>query len=193
MKIVFATNNLHKLSEVQALLDKRFEIKTLRQCGIVEDIPEEQDTIEGNASQKAHYVYDRVQEACFADDTGLEVKALNGAPGVHSARYAGEEHDFEANNVLLLKNLEGVEDRSARFRTVISLLIDGVEHQFEGVVEGRIIDEYRGSEGFGYDPIFIPEGSDRTFAQMSAAEKNALSHRGRAVKKLVAYLQTIEK
>ena len=193
MKFVFATNNLHKLSEVQALLDKRFEIKTLRQCGIVEDIPEEQDTIEGNASQKAHYVYDRVQEACFADDTGLEVKALNGAPGVHSARYAGDEHDFEANNVLLLKNLEGVEDRSARFRTVISLLIDGVEHQFEGVVEGRIIDEYRGSEGFGYDPIFIPEGSDRTFAQMSAAEKNALSHRGRAVKKLVAYLQTIEK
>ncbi len=193
MKIIFATNNAHKLSEVQAVLGDGFTLVTPRECGITEDIPEDQDTLEGNASQKSHYLYDRTREDCFADDTGLEVEALGGAPGVHSARYATDGHDFDANNRLLLKNMEGKTNRKARFRTVISLIINGEEHQFEGIVEGRIIDHEIGHEGFGYDPMFIPDGYDRTFAQMTAEEKNAISHRGRAVKKLVAYLQSIEK
>ncbi|MEG2613632.1 MAG: RdgB/HAM1 family non-canonical purine NTP pyrophosphatase [Alistipes sp.] len=193
MKIIFATNNAHKLAEVQSVLGSDFSLVTPHQCGIDEEIPETQTTLEGNASQKAHYLYDRTRLDCFADDTGLEVTALGGAPGVHSARYATSGHDFAANNRLLLKNLEGATDRSARFRTVISLILDGVEHQFEGIVSGRIIEQETGDEGFGYDPLFVPDGSDCTFAQMGLDEKNKISHRARAVRKLVDYLQKLNK
>lgn len=193
MKIVFATNNAHKLSEVEAVLGPRFTLLTPRDCGITEEIPEEQPTLEGNASQKAHYLFERTGLDCFADDTGLEVAALGGAPGVHSARYATDGHDFEANNRLLLENLRGRSNRRARFRTVISLILGGEEHLFEGVVEGRIVERETGHEGFGYDPLFVPDGCDKTFAQMTTEEKNALSHRGRAVRKLAAYLHSIEK
>lgn len=193
MKIIFATNNAHKLSEVQAVLGDSFELVTPRMCGVEEDIPETAATLEGNASQKSHYLYEKTGLDCFADDTGLEVEALGGEPGVHSARYATDGHDFAANNRLLLKNLEGKENRRARFRTVISLIEGGEEHLFEGIVEGRIIDHESGSEGFGYDPLFVPDGFDRTFAEMTAEEKNAVSHRGRAVRKLVAYLHEKQK
>ena len=188
-EIIFATNNAHKLSEVQAVLGDNFKLITPRDCGITEDIPETAATLEGNASQKSHYLYDRVGKNCFADDTGLEVEALGGEPGVRSARYATDGHDFEANNRLLLKNLEGVANRKARFRTVISLILDGEEHLFEGIVEGHIAESEAGCGGFGYDPLFIPEGYDCTFAEMSAEEKNAISHRGRAVQKLVEFLK----
>lgn len=188
-KLIFATNNAHKLSEVQALLGDAFTLVTLRECGITEDIPETADTLEGNALQKARYVYEKTGLDCFADDTGLEVDALRGAPGVHSARYATDGHDFAANNRLLLKNLEGITDRTARFRTVIALILDGVEYTFEGRVEGTIATAESGSEGFGYDPLFVPSGEIITFAQMSAEAKNAISHRGRAVAKLVNFLK----
>ena len=188
-EIIFATNNAHKLAEVQAVLGEGFRLLTPRECGITEDIPETQPTLEGNASQKAHYLFDRTERNCFADDTGLEVYALGGAPGVHSARYATDGHDFDANNRLLLKNLEGVTDRRARFRTVISLILDGCEHQFEGIVEGCIAEQAAGVEGFGYDPLFIPDGFSKTFAEMTAEEKNAVSHRGRAVRRLVEFLR----
>ena len=188
-KLIFATNNAHKLGEVQALLGDAFTLVTLRECGITEDIPETADTLEGNALQKARYVYEKTGLECFADDTGLEVDALGGAPGVHSARYATDGHDFAANNRLLLKNLEGVTDRTARFRTVIALILDGVEYTFEGRVEGTIATAESGSEGFGYDPLFVPSGEIITFAQMSAEAKNAISHRGRAVAKLVNFLK----
>lgn len=193
MKIIFATNNAHKLSEVQAVLGDGYTLVTPRECGVTEEIPEEQETLEGNASQKAHYLHDRTGLDCFADDTGLEVEALGGAPGVHSARYATDGHDFAANNRLLLKNLEGVENRRARFRTVISLILNDEEHLFEGIVEGRILDRETGHEGFGFDPLFVPDGYERTFAEMSPAEKNAISHRGRAVRKLAEYLHAHEK
>ena len=193
MKILFATNNAHKLKEVQAVLGPTFELVTPHDCGVDEEIPEEQPTLEGNASQKAHYLHARTGLDCFADDTGLEVEALGGAPGVHSARYATDGHDFAANNRLLLRNLEGQTNRRARFRTVISLLLGGEEHLFEGVVQGCIIDHEQGSEGFGYDPLFIPDGYDRTFAQMTTEQKNAVSHRARAVRKLADYLHSIEK
>ena len=193
MKIIFATNNAHKLSEVQAVLGPDFELVTPHSVGITEEIPEQQDTIAGNASQKARYVHDRTGCDCFADDTGLEVEALGGAPGVHSARYATDGHDFAANNELLLRNLEGVGNRRARFRTVISLILDGEEHLFEGIVEGRILDHETGHEGFGFDPLFVPDGYDRTFAEMTTEEKNAVSHRARAVRKLADYLHSIGK
>ncbi|WP_304583208.1 RdgB/HAM1 family non-canonical purine NTP pyrophosphatase [uncultured Alistipes sp.] len=193
MKILFATNNAHKLSEVSEVLGDGFRLLTPRDCGVTEEIPETQPTLEGNALQKARYLHDRTGLDCFADDTGLEVAALGGAPGVRSARYATDGHDFAANNRLLLKNLEGTTDRRARFRTVIALILNGEEHFFEGIVEGRIIDAERGAEGFGYDPLFIPDGGDKTFAEMSAEEKNAVSHRGRAVRRLAAYLHSIEK
>jgi len=188
MKIIFATNNRHKLEEVQAVLGEGFRLVTPRELGITEDIPEEQATLEGNASQKARYLYDRTGENCFADDTGLEVAALDGAPGVRSARYAGPGHDSQKNMELLLHNMEGRTDRRARFRTVISLILDGKEHLFEGTVEGTILSAPRGEGGFGYDPVFVPDGHDTTFAEMSAEAKNAISHRGRAVAKLVSFL-----
>lgn len=190
-RLIFATNNAHKLGEVQALLGDAFELVTLRECGITEDIPETADTLEGNALQKACYVYEKTGMDCFADDTGLEVDALGGAPGVHSARYATDGHDFAANNRLLLKNLEAITDRTARFRTVIALILDGVEYTFEGRVEGTIATAESGSEGFGYDPLFVPSGEIITFAQMSAEAKNTISHRGRAVAKLVNFLKTL--
>ncbi len=193
MEIVFATNNAHKLSEVQAVLGDGFRLLTPRDCGVTEEIPETQETLEGNALQKARYLHERTGLDCFADDTGLEVAALGGAPGVHSARYATDGHDFAANNRLLLKNLAGQENRRARFRTVVALILGGEEHLFEGIVEGRIVDAQRGGEGFGYDPLFIPEGCDKTFAEMSAEEKNAVSHRGRAIRKLAAYLHATNK
>ena len=188
-KIVFATGNAHKLAEVQAVLGDGFQLVTAAEAGITEEIPENGDTLEENASQKSHYLHDRLGMDCFADDTGLEVDALGGAPGVHSARYATDGHDFAANNRLLLKNMEGKADRRARFRTVISLIMEGREYLFEGRVEGRIAESESGSGGFGYDPLFIPEGSSVSFAEMSAEEKNAISHRGRAVRKLAEFLQ----
>ena len=189
MKIVFATNNAHKLAEVQAVLGDAYELVTPRMCGVEEEIPENQPTLEGNASEKSHYLRARTGLDCFADDTGLEVEALDGAPGVHSARYASDGHDFAANNRLLLRNLEGVANRRARFRTVISLLVGDEEHLFAGVGEGRSVERESGAEGFGYDPLVVPDGCDRTFAEMSPDEKNAVSHRGRAVRKLAAFLR----
>lgn len=189
MKIVFATNNAHKLSEVRAVLGEGYELVTLKEVGITEDIPETGATLDENASLKAHYVYERTGLDCFADDTGLEVEALDGAPGVHSARYATDGHDFKANNRKLLAELQGADNRRARFRTVISLIRGGVEQQVEGIVEGTIATEESGAEGFGYDPLFIPTGHNRTFAEMTAEEKNAISHRGRAVAKLAEILQ----
>lgn len=189
MKIVFATNNTHKLSEVRAVLGEGFELVTLREVGITEDIPETGATLDENASIKARYVYERTGLDCFADDTGLEVEALNGAPGVHSARYATDGHDFAANNRKLLRELNGITNRRARFRTVISLIRGGEELQVEGIVRGTIATEESGNEGFGYDPLFIPEGYDHTFADMSADQKNAISHRGRAVAELVKALK----
>ena len=183
-KIVFATNNAHKLEEVRAIVGDRFEIIPLAQTGITEEIPETADTLDGNALQKARYVFERTGLDCFADDTGLEVDALGGAPGVRSARYATDGHDFAANNRKLLKELENKSNRAARFRTVISLIRGGEELQVEGIVRGTIATEESGCEGFGYDPLFIPEGESVTFAEMSADEKNAISHRGRAVQAL---------
>ena len=188
--MIFATNNAHKLDEVRAILGDGFELTTLREAGITEDIPENEPTIEGNALAKARYVWQKCGTSCFADDTGLEVDALGGAPGVHSARYATDGHDFKANRDKLLAEMEGKSDRRARFRTVVALILDGTEYTFEGIVEGTIIDHMSGTEGFGYDPMFVPEGETRTFAEMSAEEKNAISHRGRAVAKLVEFLQT---
>lgn len=188
MKIVFATNNAHKLAEVKAVLGEGFELVTLKEVGITEDIPETGETLDENASIKARYVFERTGLDCFADDTGLEVEALNGAPGVRSARYATDGHDFAANNRKLLRELEGKENRKARFRTVISLIRSGVELQVEGIVNGRIATEESGCEGFGYDPLFIPEDKSVTFAEMTADEKNSISHRGRAVAELVKVL-----
>ena len=189
IKIVFATNNAHKIAEVKAVLGEGYELVTLKEVGITEDIPETGATLDENASLKARYVYNRTGLDCFADDTGLEVEALNGAPGVHSARYATDGHDFKANNRKLLHELQGADNRHARFRTVISLIRGGVEQHVEGIVEGTIAREESGAEGFGYDPLFIPTGHDRSFAEMSVEEKNAISHRGRAVAKLAAILQ----
>ena len=188
MKIVFATHNAHKVSEVQAVLGSEYQLVTATEAGISEEIPETQPTIEGNALQKARYVYEHTGLNCFADDTGLEVEALNGAPGAYSARYAGEHVSYADNNKLLLKNLAGCQNRKARFRTVIALILDGKEHLFEGRVEGTIATEPHGEGGFGYDPLFIPEDSQLTFAEMSPEAKNGISHRGRAVAKLVAFL-----
>ena len=193
MKIVFATNNRNKLAEIQSILGDRFEIVSLKDIGCDADIPETGSTLEENAMQKARYIYDNYGLSVFADDTGLEVAALGGAPGVHSARYATDGHDFAANNRLLLRNLAGQTDRRARFRTVIALILGGEEHRFEGIGEGRIIEHETGDEGFGYDPLFVPDGYDRTFAQMSVEEKNAVSHRARAVRKLVEFLKNVER
>lgn len=187
-KLIFATNNKNKLREVSEMLHESYELSTPVDFGITEDIPETCNTIEGNASQKSHYIYERVNVNCFADDTGLEVDALNGEPGVYSARYAGEEKSSDSNMDLLLKNLDGTANRKARFRTVISIILSGEEHLFEGVVEGRITNEKSGCKGFGYDPIFIPDGYDITFAEMDSVTKNKISHRGRAVQQLIKFL-----
>lgn len=187
-KLVIATNNAHKLEEIRAILGDRIELLSLKEIHCEEDIPEDADTLEGNASLKARYVYDRYGLDCFADDTGLEVEALNGAPGVHTARYATDGHDTDANVRKLLSELAGKENRKARFRTIISLIEDGQEQQFEGIVNGTIAESKQGDKGFGYDPIFIPEGYDETFAQLGVEVKNQISHRSRAVAKLCEYL-----
>ncbi|MBO4499522.1 MAG: non-canonical purine NTP diphosphatase [Bacteroidaceae bacterium] len=191
MKIVFATNNAHKLDEVSRMLGKNIELLSLSDIGCDEDIPETADTFSGNALMKARYVMEHYKIDCFADDTGLEVKSLGGAPGVLSARYAGN-HDSEANMEKLLHELEGKNDRSAQFCTVIALLINGEEHLFEGIVTGHIAESRQGTGGFGYDPIFIPDGYSESFAQLDIDEKNCISHRGRAVRKLVDYLNTLQ-
>ncbi len=189
MKLVFATNNHHKINELQAILGRGFELLSLEDIGCHEEIPEEQPTLEGNAGQKAFFIYEKYGYPCFADDTGLEIDTLNGEPGVCSARYAGEARDSQANMDKVLKKLENIKDRRARFRTVISLVMNGQEKQFEGIVEGEIITEKRGNTGFGYDPIFLPRGFQKTFAEMSLDEKNQISHRARAVQKLMDYLK----
>jgi XTP/dITP diphosphohydrolase len=191
LKIVFATQNPNKLQEIKAMLPAGIELSGLDNLGLIEEIPETQDTLEGNALQKARYVYERFGVNCFADDTGLEVEALNGRPGVHSARYAGEGKDSNANMDKLLEELKNSDNRRAQFRTVIALIIDGEELLFNGIVEGEIIDEKRGNEGFGYDPIFVPKGYKETFAQMPLPEKNRISHRFKATKMLADYLMSL--
>lgn len=189
-EIVFATNNQHKLSEMRAIIGDRFTVRSLAEIGCHEDIPETADTLEGNALMKARYVKEKYGYDCFADDTGLMVDALGGAPGVYSARYAGPGHDSVANTRLLLKNLEGTTDRSARFVTVIALIMGGETLTFEGAVEGEILPVPDGDGGFGYDPVFKPRESAVSFARMSAEDKNSISHRGRATRKLIDYLST---
>lgn len=190
-KLVFATNNAHKLEEVAAILGNQVELLSLNDIGCQTDIPETAETLEGNALLKSSYIYKNYHLDCFADDTGLEVEALNGAPGVYSARYAGGEgHDAQANMFKLLHELEGKENRKAQFRTAISLILDGKEYLFEGVIKGEIIKEKRGDSGFGYDPVFMPEGYDRTFAELGNDIKNQISHRALAVQKLCEFLQS---
>lgn len=186
-KIVFATNNNHKLDELRKLTEGKIEILSLNDIDCHDDIPETADTLEGNALIKARWVKDRYGYDCFADDTGLEVDALEGAPGVYSARYAGDEHDSKANMRLLLENMKGKNDRKARFRTVIALIEGDDVHTFEGKVEGVITETPKGDSGFGYDPVFRPENMEITFAEMDAIAKNSISHRGRAVAKLIDY------
>lgn len=187
--LVFATNNKHKLEEVSSLTSRGFHIVSLAGIGCSEDIPETEPTLEGNALLKARYVHSRYGHDCFADDTGLEVDALDGRPGVYSARYGGKTHDFEANMDKVLEELEGKQNRKAQFRTVIALILEGEEFLFEGIVRGNMLTERHGAEGFGYDPIFQPEGCEHTFAEMTMEEKNSMSHRARAVSKLAEFLQ----
>lgn len=190
MKLVFATNNAHKLKEIRAMLGTDIEILSLADIDCHDDIPETADTLQGNALIKARWVKERYGFDCFADDTGLEVSALGGAPGVHTARYAyPDRHDPEANTQKLLEALKNKNDRSARFRTVIALIYNGEEHLFEGIVNGQIATEKRGTEGFGYDPVFSPEDTGRTFAELGVEVKNRISHRARAVQKLVDFLR----
>jgi XTP/dITP diphosphohydrolase len=189
MELVFATANQNKVKEIQLLLPPSIRLLGLQDINCVEDVPETSDTIEGNASQKAWYIYEKYNVNCFADDTGLEVDALQGRPGVMSARYAGPAKDAKSNMTRVLKELSDADHRIAKFKTVISLVINGAERQFTGVVEGEITNDLRGTGGFGYDPIFLPTGYDRTFAEMSIEEKNIMSHRARAVQKLVNFLQ----
>ena len=189
-ELIFATNNLHKLTEIQSLIGDKFAIKSLQQIGCTEDIPETALTLEGNALLKAQYVFNRYGNDCFADDTGLEIEALDGRPGVFSARYATDGHDFEANIDKVLEELTGIKNRKARFRTVMVLILEGSVHYFEGIVNGKIIHERKGIKGFGYDPVFLPEGYEQTFAEMPLAEKNLISHRANAVNKLVDFLKS---
>ncbi|HRK52370.1 MAG TPA: non-canonical purine NTP diphosphatase [Cyclobacteriaceae bacterium] len=189
MELCFATNNQHKLDEVSQLLGDSFKVVSLEAIGCTEELPEEQDTLEGNSLQKAKYVSDKFNINCFADDTGLEVEALGGEPGVHSARYAGEQRNNEDNISLLLEKLSNQSNRSARFRTVITLILGNQIHQFEGIVNGEILKSRRGEKGFGYDPLFLPEGMNRSMAELTSSEKNAISHRGDAIRKLVAFLK----
>lgn len=188
MKLVFASNNKHKIKEISALLGGRITLVCLEDIGILEDIPEDYPTIEGNALAKARHVYDKTGMDVFADDTGLEVEVLGGAPGVHSARFAGEEKDFEKNIDKLLEMMKNADDRRALFRTVIALIKEGREYLFEGRVYGTILRERRGTEGFGYDPVFLPDGLDLTFAEMSLEQKNIISHRAEAFGKLRSFL-----
>ncbi|HYK45556.1 MAG TPA: RdgB/HAM1 family non-canonical purine NTP pyrophosphatase [Parafilimonas sp.] len=186
--LIFATNNKHKIYEVCSLVGERFQVMTLNDAGIDIDIPEPHDTIQANASEKSRTIYQLTGKNCFAEDTGLEVHALNGAPGVKSARYAGEQKSFDENIEKLLLELKAIEDRSAQFKTVVSLIWNGQEHLFEGITKGQIIVEKRGRNGFGYDPVFVPEGSEKTFGEMSLDQKNIFSHRRKAIDKLIGFL-----
>lgn len=189
MKLCFATNNDHKISEVQKCLPADIALVSLKEIGCVEQLAETTATIPGNSRQKAEYVFQHYHVDCFADDSGLEVEALNGAPGVDSAMYAGPQRSHKDNIELLLKNLEGIAFRKARFITVITLILHGTSHQFEGILNGTIIDSPRGTGGFGYDPVFVPEGETRTLAELTMDEKNAISHRARAIQKLLHFLE----
>lgn len=188
-KLIFATNNPNKVKEVKKVIGDKFEVVSLKEFGYTEDIPEPHDTLEENAYEKSSTIHKKFGVNCFSEDTGLEVIALGGKPGVKSARYAGEVCSASDNIDLLLANMEGIENRAAQFRTVVSLILEDVEYQFEGKIEGRIIHSCRGEKGFGYDPIFVPNGYDVTFAEMDLAEKNRISHRAKAVKKLVEFLK----
>jgi len=188
IQLVFATNNINKLREIKHILGNSFSLLSLRDIGMEADIPENEATLEGNAMHKARHIYEKTGMNVFADDTGLEIDALGGLPGVHSARFAGKSKDSGANIEKVLAMMGQAENRNARFRTVIALILDGKEFLFEGVSEGRIIREKTGSEGFGYDPVFVPEGENRTFAEMTLAEKNRISHRARAFEKLRDFL-----
>lgn len=190
-KLIFATNNKHKLNEIREMLGKDFELVSLCEIGCTEEIPENKDTLEGNASQKSHYIFEKFGFDCFADDTGLEVEALNNAPGVFSARYAGPKKNSNDNMNKLLFELDKIKNRKARFRTVISLLINGEEILFEGIVNGQILTHAKGEKGFGYDPVFQPEGYHVSFAEMDLGEKNKISHRGEAFRKLINYLNKL--
>ena len=190
--IIFATNNQHKVDEVRQVLGNLFKIITLKEAGIEIDIPEPHNTLEANATEKSMTINKLTGKNCFSEDTGLEVVVLNGAPGVHSARYAGEGRSFKANIEKLLKNMGTTENRQARFITIISLILDNREFQFEGICEGKIILEERGENGFGYDPVFMPSGSNRTFGEMDLVEKSAFSHRKKAMDKLIAFLEKVE-
>ena len=187
-KFVFATNNAHKLEEVTAILGNKIELLSMKDINCHADIPETADTLEGNALLKARYIFENYQLDCFADDTGLEVEALNGAPGVYSARYAGDAHNSKANMKKLLQDMEGIENRKAQFRTVFALIINGKEHLFEGIVKGEITKHRHGTSGFGYDPVFIPEGYTQTYAEMGNELKNKISHRALATNKLCNFL-----
>jgi XTP/dITP diphosphohydrolase len=189
MKLVFATNNKHKLQEVRDIVGDRVEVLSLADIDCHDDIPETADTLQGNALIKARHIYEKYGLDCFADDTGLEVEAIDGAPGVYSARYAGEECDSEANMRKLLENLTGKTNRNAQFRTVIALIINGEEMLFNGIVKGTIATEKKGDSGFGYDPVFVPEGYSESFAQMSGEMKNSMSHRFRATRQLADFLK----
>jgi XTP/dITP diphosphohydrolase len=191
MKLIFATNNQYKVEEINAVIGDRFGIISLLQAGIDIDIPEPHDTLEANATEKSMTIYQRTCMDCFSEDTGLEVEALNGEPGVKSARYAGEQRSFEENILKLLTKLKGQENRKARFRTVVSLILDGKETLFEGICEGMITQEKRGNKGFGYDPIFLPDGAEKTFGEMDMDEKKQYSHRSKATEKLVVFLNSL--
>ena len=187
--LVFATGNIHKLQEVQGLFKEGFALSCLKDVNITEEIPETADNLVDNALQKARYVYEKCGIPCFADDTGLEVDALDGAPGVYSARYAGEQKDSKLNMLLLLENMNGKTNRNARFRTIIAYIDENAqEHIFEGEIKGKIIENMAGTNGFGYDPIFVPEGYDKTFAELSSEIKNTISHRARAMEKFLSYI-----
>ncbi|HEV7331611.1 MAG TPA: RdgB/HAM1 family non-canonical purine NTP pyrophosphatase [Flavisolibacter sp.] len=193
MNLIFATNNQHKADEIKAVLPPHFQILTLKEAGIEIDIPEPHPTLLENAREKASTIFRLKSTNCFSEDTGLEVFSLNGEPGVRSARYAGEDKSFQQNIEKLLHNLQNKEDRTAQFRTVICLILGGEEYFFEGVCKGRILAEQKGKEGFGYDPVFVPDGADRTFAEMSLPEKNRYSHRSKAVSQLVLFLNNLNK
>lgn len=186
--IIFATNNAHKAAEIRQVLKNKFEIKTLKDAGILIDIPEPYDTLEANAREKSTVIHSLTGSNCFSEDTGLEVRTLNGEPGVKSARYAGDDAQFQDNVDKLLRVMTNLTERDARFRTIISLMLEGKEYQFEGICNGKIIKEIKGSNGFGYDPIFIPDGADRTFAEMTMEEKAYFSHRKKATDKLITFL-----
>jgi XTP/dITP diphosphohydrolase len=192
MKLIFATNNDNKVAEIRSVVGDKFDILTLKEAGIDIDIPEPHDTLEENATEKSTTIYRMTDTNCFSEDTGLEVESLNGEPGVKSARYAGDDRSFEKNIDKLLNKLAGSHNRNARFRTVISLIIDGEETLFEGIANGRIIETRKGTKGFGYDPVFKPDGAEKTFAEMDIEEKNQYSHRKKATEKLITFLKTLE-